>query len=201
MGAPAIQPLTYAEYLRLEAETGIKHEWRRGVAVAMAGGTLAHAHLSGRIFGVLFTRLRGKPCQPWNSDAKVRIPSEDVSTYPDISVVCGDPVRDDADRNSITNPTVLVEVLSESTENYDRAEKFGYYRGLPSLRDYVLVSQHKIAVEHYERRADGSWLFRELGAGEVLSLRSMKLRLRVDELYAGVPLEARSGRLGIARVE
>ncbi|GDX78704.1 hypothetical protein LBMAG42_05150 [Deltaproteobacteria bacterium] len=195
MGEPAVQPLTYAEYLQLELNTGIKHEWRSGVAVAMAGGTLPHAQLSTRLLGILYGRLLKKPCQPWNSDAKVRIPTEDVSTYPDISVVCGDPVRDELDRNTITNPTVLFEVLSESTENYDRSEKFAYYRALPSLRDYVLVSSHRIAIEHYERRPDGSWLFRELGAGEVLSLRSLRVRLRVSEVYAGVELEARRARL------
>lgn len=195
MGDPALQRLTYAEYLQLEQDTGEKYEWRQGFAVAMSGGTLTHAQLAVRLIGTLYGRLRGKPCQPWNSDAKVRIPAEDVSTYPDISVVCGEPIRDTLDRNTITNPTVLFEILSESTENYDRAEKFAYYRALPTFRDYVLVSQHEVAIDHFERRADGSWLFRQLGAGDVLNLKSIKLRFKIAEIYAGVPLETRTSRL------
>ena len=100
----------------------------------------------------------------------MRIPAVDVSTYPDLSLVCGDPVRD---------------------------EKLMYYAALTSLRDYVLVSQHRVVVDHFERRPDGSWLFRQLGPGDVIGLRSVKLRLRVEELYDGVRLEARTGRLRV----
>jgi Uma2 family endonuclease len=196
MSAPAPALLTYDQYLQLERETDIRHEWRRGVAVAMAGGTLTHAELSTRVLIALGIRLQGKPCQPWNSDAKVRIAAEDVSTYPDISVVCGEVIRDTLDPQTITNPTVLIEVLSESTENYDRDEKFNYYKALPSLREYVLVSQFAVKVNHYALRKDGSWLYRDLGTGDVLRLRSVGVRLPIDEIYAGVPLETRKVRLG-----
>lgn len=195
MVAAAFKPLTYAEYLQLELDTGIKHEWKSGYAVAMAGGTLSHAQLITRLSGLLFGRLKGKPCQPWGSEAKVRIPAEDVSTYPDLSVVCGEPIPDAVDRNSLTNPTVLFEVLSESTANYDREEKFDYYKSLPTLRDYVLVSQRFVSVMHHERRANGTWLAYPLSAGDTLRLKSIRVRVPMDEIYAGVPLESRKPRL------
>ncbi len=183
--------LSYSDYLLIEEETQVKHEWRAGVVVAMAGGTVAHAMLGGRVFGLLFRRLDGKPCMPYNSDLKLRIPAEDVATYPDIAVVCGEPIRDELDRNAIVNPAVLFEVLAESTEDYDGNEKFDYYQALGTLREYVLVSQHEVRVEHYALRGPGIWEYRRLGPGDTLRLKSVKVRLAVDEIYKGVTLEPR----------
>lgn len=192
MGLPALP--TYLDYLDLEQSTGVKHEWREGSIVAMAGGTLAHADLGGRLYAQLSVGLKGKPCRPWNSDAKVRIPAEGVSTYPDLSIVCGPVIRDSVDANAITNPTVIVEVLSEGTERYDRGEKFSYYQSLPSLREYILVSAERVEIDHYVRQDDGSWSFRRLHAADALVLPSVEVRIPLAEIYDGIELEPRTPR-------
>ncbi|MBM4365838.1 MAG: Uma2 family endonuclease [Deltaproteobacteria bacterium] len=194
MAVAARKLLSYADYLQVEEETQVKHEWRAGVIVAMAGGTVAHSELGGRVFGLLFGRLDGKPCRPYNSDLKLRIPAEDVATYADVAVVCGEPIRDQLDDNALVNPTVVIEVLSESTEDYDRNEKFDYYQALGTLREYVLVSQHEVRVEHYVLRGPGTWEYRRLGPGDTLALKSVRAKLPVDEVYRGVTLEPRKKR-------
>jgi Uma2 family endonuclease len=174
--------VTYPEYLELERTSEVKHEYLRGEVFAMAGGTPEHSRLAANVIRLIGTALLGRPCVVLTSDARVRIEETDRSTYPDVSVVCGrlEPAADDPD--AITNPVVIVEVLSDATEADDRGEKFAHYRRLASLREYVLVSQRARRLEVYRRR-DERWSLDEAGVGQTLHLESIDAALSVDEVY------------------
>lgn len=179
--------LTYDEYLALERETGQRHEWFNGRVYAMAGGTLAHAALSVAAASELRAIALACGCQVFSADAKVRVLATGLTTYPDASVVCGTVATAPEDANAMTNPSLLVEVLSEGTEAYDRGDKFEHYQQLPSLRDYVLVSQHRPRVEVYSRDGD-TWTMRVAGPGQSVPLSAMRGAIEVDRVYAGVAL-------------
>jgi Uma2 family endonuclease len=176
--------VTYADYLAAERASAAKHEYLRGEVIAMAGGTPEHGRLAAAVIGELRNALRGHPCAPFSSDVRVRILATDRTTYPDVSVVCGVLERAPDDPDAITNPTVLVEVLSDSTEADDRGDKFAHYRRIPSLRDYVLVSQRARRIEVFHRDAGGGWLLSEAGPGEEVRLESLDVALGVDAIYA-----------------
>lgn len=174
--------MTYAEFLAFEEASATKHEYLDGLVVAMAGGSPEHARLSARLI-VELTRLLGdRPCVVYSSDARVRISATNRATYPDVTVVCGETEAADDDADAITNPIVLVEVLSDTTEREDRGEKFAHYRRLPSLQEYVLVSQREPRIEVF-RRAEQMWIFREAGPGESIELGSLGVTLDVDAVY------------------
>ncbi len=174
---------TFAEYLAVEAKSETKHELVNGEIYAMAGGTPEHGRLSVNVQGELRNALRGRPCVVLNSDVRVQVKATGLATYPDASVVCGRLEVDPEDKNTVTNPVVLVEVLSESTETYDRDEKRAHYRQIPSLRDYLLVSQHERRVEHYHRNDDGTWTLRDVRAGGEVCLDAIGCRVAVDAVY------------------
>lgn len=183
MTEPALAMTSYADYLAMERESGLKHEYLDGVVRAMAGGTIEHSRLASRFDHLLRMALAGRPCEAFSSDAKIRIDASNRSTYPDLSVVCGRLERSEQDPEAITNPIVLVEVLSESTEAYDRGEKFRHYRRLTSLREYVLVSQHEPLVEVFARDGD-AWRVYDYGPGDTIQLPSVGASIAVDALYA-----------------
>lgn len=176
--------MSYAEYLALERETNVRHEWLRGEVWAMAGGSPEHSVIAGNVIHELRLALRERPCTVHTSDLKVRIDETDRGTYPDVTVVCGKRELSQTDPNAVTNPVVIVEVLSDTTEASDRGEKFAHYRRLSSLRAYVLVSQHDRRVEVFHRdAAESSWTFEEHGAGQRVVLRALDVELDVDALY------------------
>lgn len=181
---PTPAPVSYAEYLAREARSETKHEFVDGVVRAMAGGTIEHARLASALTRLLAASLVGRPCETYSSDARVRIDASNRTTYPDLTIVCGPLERSSADREAIANPTVIVEVLSESTEAYDRGEKFRHYRLLPSLREYVLVASDQPLVEVWRRDQD-AWRVDDRGPGETVSLASIDARFAVDALYGG----------------
>src|SRR5215468_3706623 len=183
MVARAPDKISYADYLALEARTGIKHEWIDGVVRAMAGGTPTHAKLAAAIIRELGTALRGRRCDVFTSDLKVRVLATGLATYPDAAVVCDKRELDPEDRNAVVNPALIVEVLSDATEAYDRGEKFRSYRRIPSLREYVLVSQHEPCIEVYRRNEHGVFELTEAGAGEEIELATTGAKLSVDEVY------------------
>ena len=184
--------MTYAEYLTLERASEVKHEYVNGEVYAMAGGTPDHGRLAMNVGGILRAALVGKPCAVFNSDVRVRIEATGRSTYPDPSVVCGRLARAEDDADAIVNPILLVEVLSDSTEAADRGEKFAHYRRLPSLREYVLVSQNTQRLEVFRRREGGGWVLSEASRGETVRLESIDVTLPVDEVYHD-PLGSESG--------
>ncbi|WP_437756140.1 Uma2 family endonuclease [Sorangium sp. So ce1389] len=175
---------TYAEYLALEASSNVKHEYLDGQIYAMAGGTPEHAALAAAVIGLLFPELRRGRCRAYDADLRVRVPSTGLATYPDVTVVCGPLERDAEDGQAVTNPTLIVEVLSRSTEEYDRGDKFEHYKNLTSLRQYVLVSHRERSVEVWTRGVDGvftsSIVARE---GDIALLVSIGAQLDVRELY------------------
>jgi len=179
--------LSYAEYLELEERSDVKHEFVDGELYAMSGGTPAHARLPIALAVALDPLLRGGPCRLYSSDLRVRFPDGN-SAYPDLSVVCGELETDALDHDAATNPTAIIEVLSDSTEGYDRGAKLHRYRTFPSLRHYLLVAQHAVCIEHYERRAGGEWTHAVHGPGDALVLTALGAELRVDEVYEDVEL-------------
>ncbi len=184
MVQPAPTRMTYAQYLEAEAAGEVKHEWLRGEVFAMAGGTPTHARLAAAIIVALSRALADRPCEVFTSDLRVRVEATDLSTYPDVTVVCGELQASALDSNAVTNPTLIVEVLSASTEGYDRGEKFAHYRRLPSLREYVLVSSSEPRLEAYSRNDAGEWVLHEAGPGESLRLRSIEgAQLETDVIY------------------
>lgn len=176
--------LTYAEYLRAEAQSAEKHDFVNGETLAMAGGTIEHGALALAVAGEIRSALGGRPCRTFSSDVRVKVDSTGASFYPDLSVVCGHLETAADDPQAITNPLVIVEVLSESTEAYDRGAKAAHYRRLPSLREYVLVSQSEPRVEVQRLNEQGIWELHFAGPGQAVELRSLGLSISVDRLYA-----------------
>lgn len=178
---------SYEQYLRLLADSDLKLEYCDGVIDAMAGGTVAHAALGAAAMYALRQALPAS-CTVYSSDLKVRIESSGLSTFPDASVVCGLPQRSPIDEHAITNPTILVEVTSASTEDYDRGDKLSHYKQIPALRAVLFVSHRAPRVTVIARTLDG-WDERELRAGEIVELEAPALRFSVDDLYGNVTLE------------
>lgn len=170
----------YSEYLGFEASSNVKHEFLDGQIYAMAGGTPEHAALAAAVVTLLGPQLRSGECRPYNSDLRVRTPTG-LTTYPDVTVICGPRQIDGVDSLAITNPTLIVEVLSRSTEEYDSGDKFEHYKSFPSLREYVLVSHRERSVEIRRREEDG-WRTTVVAEGGVVEL-SVGARLDVRELY------------------
>lgn len=177
---------TYEEYLQLLAAGDTKLEYWDGEIFAMAGGTPTHAELSAAVIGALRGALP-RVCRVHSSDLKVRVEATGLSTFPDASVVCGQRSTSTIDRNAVVNPSLVVEVTSDSTEDYDRGEKLSHYQRVDSLQAVLLVSHRRPEITVVSRCA-GGWESREHRAGERLTLTSPPLDLAVDEIFAGVEL-------------
>jgi len=185
MPALAHRHFSYAEYLAEEELSPTKHEYCNGAIVAMAGGTIAHAKLKTNLTGLLHAALSGRPCQPFDSDLRIRVLETTLATYPDLSVICGPPERDPEDRCAVTNPTALFEVLSPSSVAYDRGEKFDHYAHLASLRAYVIVDHTRPHIDVYARQDDGSFARRGYGAGQQAPIPGIDVSIDVDAVYTG----------------
>ncbi|MGE0786058.1 MAG: Uma2 family endonuclease [Sandaracinaceae bacterium] len=188
MRESAVERTSYADYLALEGPEVPRYEFLDGVVRAMSGGTLEHARLAAKLMEMIGVALAGRPCAVFSPDPKIRVDETNRTTYADLFVVCGQIERSNVDAEAVVNPRVIVEVLSPSTEAYDRGEKSRHYRLLRSLREYVLVSQDEPLVEVWRRDGDG-WRLSERGAGQMLRLDSLDVELSIDELYAN-PLAA-----------
>jgi len=175
--------MTLVAYVAAEATADTRHEYLRGAIYAMAGGTLEHAALASALARDVGTALEGKACRVFSADARVRIQVTDMTTYPDLSVVCGELQCAAEDERAMLNPVVLFEVLSDSTEAYDRGAKASHYRLIPSLKEYVLVSQGEQRVEVQRRNPSGHWEIHEFGPGEQATLESLGISLSLDALY------------------
>ena len=181
--------LTPEEYLAHERKAEYKNEYFDGAIYAMTGASREHNLIDTNIIGELRQRLKGKPCEVYPSDMRIRIPSVGLYTYPDAVVVCGEPKFEDAHVDTLLNPTLVVEVLSPSTESYDRGKKFGYYRSIESLAEYLLVAQDEHKVEQYVRQPDGRWLLSDIRTPEgVVELVSVPAALPLREIYDRVVL-------------
>lgn len=188
MGLAAdVQPISYQEYLAIERDSEQRHEYLLGEAWAMAGGSPRHSAIKSNLLQLVATGLGQGPCRTYDSDLKIRIPSTSLSTYADLAVVCGPLQVDSEDPLAAVNPVALFEVLSDSTESWDRGEKFAHYRHIASLRHYVLLDQREAQIECYTRQGDGSWRYASRGMGEVVTLQDPDLSIDVDAVYARLP--------------
>ena len=176
---------TYEEYRTHEATSNVKHEYLDGEIYAMAGGTPEHAALAAAFLGILHTQLKGSPSRSFTSDLRVHVLATDFASYPDATIVCGEMLRDPSDRMAVTNPTVIVEVLSDGTEDFDRNEKREHYQRISSLQEYVLVSHREQRIEIWRRAEDG-WSRESVEDGQIATLRSIACKVPLEDLYTGV---------------
>jgi len=174
---------TWAEYLTFEASSNVRHEFLDGQIYGMAGGTPEHAALAAAVIGLLFNQLRGGRCRAYDADLRVRVLATGLATYPDVTIVCGPREHDLEDENSVTNPTLLVEVTSPSTEQYDRGEKFTHYQRIESLKQYVVVSHREHSIDVWTRASSGRWTQRTSRDGDRVELDAIGAVLDVRELY------------------
>ena len=176
------------EYFRREAASDVKHDYINGRALAMAGGSPTHSLVTANIIREAGNRLKGKPCRVYDSNTLLGIPNSPYTHYPDASVICGELQLDRRDPrgHTVTNPTVVFEVLSPSTEKYDRTAKFDHYRDLPAFREYVLVFQDRREIHTFFRHDDGMWAFNVITVAAMVRLHSVQIDLSIDEIYDGV---------------
>jgi Uma2 family endonuclease len=182
--------LTIEEYLEYEKTSGEKHEYYQGEIFAMAGAKIAHNRIVVRLTGLLSQQLRGKPCEPFNSDQRIHIPENTLFTYPDISIVCGEVKTLNNDDYNVLNPSIIIEVLSPGTKNYDRGEKFQLYRDITTLKEYILVDSQFIRVEAFRINTHGHWELEEYKTIKaVLQIPTIDVSLPLNEIYADIPVQ------------
>ena len=188
MSSPAQSLYTPEQYLAMERKATYKSEYINGRILAMAGASVQHNTITANLVRALGNQFVDRPCQVFSSDMRVKVVTTGLYAYPDIVAVCGEMQIDDAQGDTLTNPSVIVEVLSHSTEVYDRGEKFAHYRKLGSLTDYVLIAQDKVRIEHYVRH-DAGWFLNELDDLDgILRLASIGCEVPLRDVYAKVEL-------------
>lgn len=180
--------LSEAEYLAFEETSPFRHEYVGGEAYAMSGGTLRHNRVSLNTASLLLARLAGKPCQVFMSDVKLHVACDSAYYYPDVMVTCAAQATAANESQVVSDPVLIVEVLSPSTEATDRREKLHAYRHLPSLQEYALVSQDMQQVEVYRRQGDTGWLYITFEPGDTVEFAAVGLTLPIAELYAGTDI-------------
>jgi Uma2 family endonuclease len=189
MSSQPATKLTPEEYLAFERKAEYKSEYIDGEIVAMTGASRQHNLIAANISDEIGRQLKRRRCERYVSDMRVRVPSTRFYTYPDVVVVCGEPEFEDDYLDTLLNPTLIVEVLSESTERYDRGRKFGFYRTIESLAEYLLVAQDECRVEQYLKQKDGRWLLSDYRSiGDVVELSSIQCSLALKEVYDKVAL-------------
>ncbi len=178
------------EYLALERQAEYKSEYFNGEIFAMTGASRRHNLVAANVLAALHTQLRKRPCEIYPSDMRVKVSATGLYTYPDVVIVCGEPSFDDKRKDTLVNPTALVEVLSKSTASYDRGEKFEHYRKLTSLTDYLVIAQNKYHVEHYTRQPDNQWLLAETDdIGQTIQIPSIECTLALVDIYDKVEVD------------
>lgn len=188
MAQPAVKKyFSPAEYLELEEAAEYKSEYYDGEIFAMAGTTSDHNLVNGNVYARMNLAFGAKDCVAYINDVKLWVEARGFFAYPDIAVVCGKTKHYENRKDAITNPILIVEVLSDSTKDYDRGTKFKFYRSLPTLREYIMIDQYEIHVEQYSRDADGQWVLQEYhDANAVLRCTSVDFQISLREVYAKV---------------
>ncbi len=183
--APKYNYVSEATYLEMERAATEKHEYYQGEIFAMSGASLKHNRIAVNTLTDLANKLKGKNCQPYGSDLCIHIPKNTLYTYPDISIICGNAELTDEHSDTATNPTVIIELLSKSTRNYDRFEKFSLYREITSLKEYVLIDTLKLHIEKHIRNADNSWQLTDYySISDSITISSVNVS--VADIYAGI---------------
>jgi len=184
MASEPLHRVSVEEYLALERRSETKNEYLNGEIFAMAGASRSHNLIAGNAFAALHQQLRGRGCEVHTNDMRVLAPAADLLTYPDVLVVCGDPQLADEELDTLLNPTLVIEVLSPSTESYDRGRKFASYRTIPSFVEYLLLAQDHVSAEHFVKQQNGGWLLTEANRFEdVLDLPSIGCTLAMRDAY------------------
>ncbi len=178
---------TPQQYVQLERASQIRHQFYGGEIFAMTGASRAHNLIAGKIFRRLSEQFDGRPCEAYQSDMRVKVAASGLYTYPDVVATCEHPQFEDEVLDTLLNPQLIVEVLSDSTENYDRGKKFEHYRRLESLRHYILVAQNRCHLEMFTRMPDDQWLLWETSdLSETVSIQSIHCELPISDIYARV---------------
>jgi len=186
MSTPSPNFITEREYLDVERKAEIRSEYIGGRIYAMSGASERHNLIVGNLHGLIWSALRGRECRAYVNDMRVKVAPTGMYTYPDIVALCGEPRFEDQNLDTLLNPAVVIEVLSESTEAYDRGEKFAHYRRLESLREYVLVAQNKVRVEHYRREGE-QWILSEISDPDsILHFPSIDCQVSLASIYERV---------------
>lgn len=182
-----------AEYLTFERDAQTKHEYLNGEIYAMAGASPQHNQIGFNATVSLGSQIKGRNCRGYTADQKVRTDPQDLFSYPDITIVCGEPEFHDDHKDVVLNPTVIIEVLSPTTEAYDRTEKFARYRTIPSLRDYLLIAQDRPCIEHFTRqKGKRQWLYNvETELTSSIWIESIKCELKLADVYELVEFPAK----------
>jgi Uma2 family endonuclease len=183
------QHYTIEEYLEMERASNVKHEYYQGEIFAMSGANPRHNFIFSNVFGEMCIQLKNSACHPFGSDMRMHIPENTLFTYPDISVYCGDPTITDIDEDTVTQPSIIIEILSKSTRDYDRGKKFNLYCDIPTLKEYVLIDTEKICVEVYRINAHKQWGLQEYKTlEETVQLPTVDVSLLVKDIYRGTRL-------------
>ena len=179
---------TLEEYLALERASEVKYEYWQGEVFAMSGASPAHVQIQVNLITLLQSQLRGRPCRMFSSDMRLKVPSFPPYRYPDLSGLCGEPAFESIDGLEVlTNPTLIVEILSPTTEAFDRGDKFTHYKSILSFTEYLLIAQHRPHVGQYVKQSPEVWSYRECNdLAACLHLPSLECRLVVEELYQDV---------------
>lgn len=174
-------------YLEMENAADEKHEYYKGEVFAMSGAKVPHNAITGNLFIALGLKLKGKKCKPFNSDQRIHILSNTLFTYPDISIICGEIITLNDDDYNVLNPTVIIEVLSKSTKNYDRGEKFKLYRDIATLKEYLLVDSESIHIEIFRLNENGHWELEEYDSlNDAVIIKAINETVVLSEIYEGV---------------
>lgn len=190
MSTHAVPYLTPEQYLELERAAEFRSEYLAGAMYAMSGGSRNHMHIVTAIAGELYSALRGRDCAVASTDLRLSVGKYNLITYPDVFVTCGPDQYLDNRTDTLTDATLIVEVLSPSTKNYDRGEKFLFYRSLRSLKEYLILAQDQVRAEHWIKQPDNSWQLREfVSLSDEIELTSIGCRLRLEAAYARVDFE------------
>ena len=183
------QKISIDEYLEMENASSEKHEYYQGEIFAISGAKVPHNIIATNLVVALTIKLKGKSCRPFNSDQRIHVEANTLFTYPDISIICGDIITRNNDDYNVLNPTVLIEVLSRSTKNYDRGKKFKLYRDIPTLREYVLVDSESIHIEIFRLNANNHWELEEYNKGSrTILIQAINTPLSIEEIYEGTEL-------------
>ncbi|NDP27784.1 MAG: Uma2 family endonuclease [Flavobacterium sp.] len=181
--------ISETDYLETERLALEKHEYFNGEVFAMSRANISHNQIFSNSIFSIGTQLKGKKCQPFGSDLRVHVPKNTLFTYPDISIVCGEIETTDDKFDTITNPSVLIEILSPSTRNYDKGEKFTLYREIASLQEYILIDSERIMVEKFIRNSDNSWQLTEYRSIEQsFSIATVGIEMQLVDIYEGVKI-------------
>ncbi|MBI3210107.1 MAG: Uma2 family endonuclease [Candidatus Solibacter usitatus] len=187
MASQSVPLLTEEEYLAIERKAATKSEYFRGEMFAMSGGTYPHHVIAMNISGRLYSALEDRHCAVFAEGLRLRVSSSGLYTYPDVMVICGKPEFADGEKDTVTNPVLIFEVLSESTEDRDRGFKSTHYRSIPSVREFVIVSQTEPLVEMYRRQDDGTWIIMDIrGLDATVQFASLGCSLSMRQIYRNV---------------